>query len=146
MTLTKTFPVPYIVVMILLAFVGGSVLADESTSNPELFGIWELMKLETGGMAIELTLIIKEGEIISSNTCSFQEYSVLAEVSSPAVITSDEIQVLESSKVVKEHSPGFLRCNASVKEGNMQYQLLGDKLVLSMAGIDEVVELSRISR
>jgi hypothetical protein len=48
--------------------------------------------------------------------------------------------------VEKEHSPGFLRCNASVQKGNMQYQLEDDKLILTMAGIDETVELTRIHR
>ena len=104
------------------------------------------MKLETGGMSIQLTLIIKEGEIIASNTCAFQEYSVLAEVSSPAVITSEEIRVLASNKVAEEYSPGFLRCNASVQKGNMQYQLEDDRLILTMSGIDEAVELTRIQR
>ena len=83
-------------------------------------------------------------ENTASNTCAFEEYSVLAEVSSPAVITSEEIRVLSSNKVEKEHSPGFLQCNASVQKGNMHYQLEDDKLVLTMAGNDETVELSRI--
>jgi hypothetical protein len=48
--------------------------------------------------------------------------------------------------VVEEYSPGFLRCNASVQKGNMQYQLEDDSLILTMAGIDETVELNRIDR
>ena len=138
--------VSYLVAMTLFAFCGGNALADETNASPDLYGSWELMKLETGGMSIQFTLIIKEGEIIASNTCAFKEYSVLAEVSSPAVITSEEIQVLASNNVEKEHSPGFLRCNASVQKGNMQYQLEDDKLILTMAGIDESVELTRIHR
>ena len=58
----------------------------------------------------------------------------------------EEIRVLTSKNVVKEYSPGFLRCNASVQKGNMQYQLADDKLILTMAGIDETVELTRIHR
>lgn len=135
-----------LVAMTLFAFCGGNALADEATVGSGLYGSWELMKLETGGMSIQLTLIINEGEVVASNTCAFKEYSVLAEVSSPAVITSEEIQVLSSNNVVKEYSPGFLRCNASLEKGNMQYQLADDKLILTMAEIDETVELIRIQR
>ena len=144
MNQTKVFLVSYLVVMTLFAFSVGNALADENTVGSDLYGSWELMKLERGRMSIQLTLLIKEGEVIASNTCAFEEYSVLAEVSSPAVITSEEIRVLSSNKVEKEHSPGFLQCNASVQKGNMHYQLEDDKLVLTMAGNDETVELSRI--
>ena len=144
MNQTKVFLVSYLVVMTLFAFSVGNALADENNLGSDLYGSWELMKLERGGMSIQLTLIIREGEVIASNTCAFEEYSVLAEVSSPAVITSEEIRVLSSNKVEKEHSPGFLQCNASVQKGNMHYQLEDDKLVLTMAGNDETVELSRI--
>jgi hypothetical protein len=143
---TKFLFVSYLVAIILFAFCGASALADEADVDSDLYGAWELMKLEMGGMSIQFTLIINEGEIIASNTCAFKEYSVLAEVSSPAVITSEEIQVLASNNVEKEHSPGFLRCNASLEKGNMQYQLEDDKLILTMAGIDETAELTRIHR
>ncbi len=141
---TKFLFVSGLVVMTLFAFWGGNALAEESNVETDLYGSWELMKLETGGMSIQLTLIINEGEVIASNTCAFKEYSVLAEVSSPAVITPEEIRVLASNNVEKEHSPGFLRCNASLQKGNMQYQLEDDTLILTMAGKDETVELSRI--
>jgi hypothetical protein len=143
---SKFFFVSCLVAIFLFAFCGGNTLADETDVSSELYGSWELMKLETGGMSIQLTLIINEGEVIASNTCAFKEYSVLAEVSSPAVITSEEIRVLASNNVEKEYSPGFLRCNASVQKGNMQYQLEDDKLILTMAGIDQTVELTRIQR
>ena len=130
----------------MFAFCGGNALADEADAESDLYGAWELMKLEMGGMSIQFTLIINEGEIIASNTCAFKEYSVLAAVSSPAMITSEEIQVLASNTVEKEHSPGFLRCNASLEKGHMQYQLEDDRLILTMAGIDETVELTRIHR
>ena len=130
--------------MTLFAFVDGKALADETAVNPNLYGPWELMVLESAGMTIRLTLIIKTGEVIASNTCSFQEYSVQAEVSSSAVITPDQIHILESNKVQKEYSPGFLGCKASVNKGDIHYQLEGDKLILTMAGRDETVELSRI--
>ena len=144
MNRSKFFFVSYLVAAILFAFSSGNALSEETAAGPDLYGSWELMKFESGGMSIQLTLIINEGEVIASNTCAFKEYSVLAEVSSPAVITSEEIRVLSSNKVEKEHSPGFLQCNASVQKGNMHYQLEDDKLVLTMAGNDETVELSRI--
>ena len=46
----------------------------------------------------------------------------------------------------KEHSPGFLQCNASLEKGNMQYQLEDDKLIITMAETDESVKLTRIHR
>ena len=146
MNRSKFFFVFYLVAAILFAFSSGNALSEETAAGPDLYGSWELMKFESGGMSIQLTLIINEGEIIASNTCAFQEYSVLAEVSSPAVITSEEIRVLASNNVEKEHSPGFLQCNASLEKGNLQYQLENDRLILTMAGMDKTVELTRIHR
>ena len=146
MNRSKFFFVSYLVAAILFAFSSGNALSEETTAGPDLYGSWELMKFESGGMSIQLTLIINEGEIIASNTCAFQEYSVLAEVSSPALITSEEIRVLASNNVEKEHSPGFLQCNASLEKGNLQYQLEDGKLLLTMAGNDETVALTRIHR
>ncbi len=141
---TKFVLVSYLAGMILFAFADGKALADKTAVDSALYGSWELMVLESGGMTIRLTLVINAGKVIASNTCSFQEYSVLAEVASSAVITPDEIQILETNKVQKEYSPGFLRCNATVNKGDMHYQLEGDKLILTMAGKDDTVELSRI--
>jgi hypothetical protein len=146
MNRSKFFFVSYLVAAILFAFSSGNALSEETAAGPDLYGSWELTKFESGGMSIQLTLIITEGEIIASNTCAFQEYSVLAEVSSPAVITPDEIRVLASNNVEKEHSPGFLQCNASLEKGNLQYQLEDGKLLLTMAGNDETVALTRIHR
>ena len=146
MNRSKFFFVSYLVAAILFAFSSGNALSEETAAGPDLYGSWELMKFESGGMSIQLTLIINEGEVIASNTCAFQEYSVLAEVSSPAVITPDEIRVLASNNVEKEHSPGFLQCNASLEKGNLQYQLEDGKLLLTMAGNDETVALTRIHR
>ena len=99
-----------------------SALGVETAINPEIYGSWEMMNLEQSGMRIQMNLIIKESQVIASNTCTFKEYSVLAQTSSPAVITANEIQVLESSSVMKEYSPGFLQCRSSIDAANMQYQ------------------------
>jgi hypothetical protein len=146
MIVRKTLVRLFIITATVFAFSGGSSLADKNAVNPELYGYWELMTLERGGMTIQATLLIKENTVVSSNTCSFQEYSVLAEASSPAVITADEIRILESSNVMKEHSPGFLQCRASINEGKMQYQLRDGKLVLTSPEKDETIELSKLSR
>ena len=127
----------------LFAIAGNSALGVETAINPDIYGSWEVMNLEQIGMRIQMKLIIKENQVISSNTCSFKGYSVLAQTSSPAVITANEIQVLEASSVMKEYSPGFLQCRASIDVGNMQYQLRDGKLVLSMPGKEETYELSR---
>ena len=125
------------------AIAGSSALGVETAINPEIYGSWEMMNLEQSGMGIQMNLIIKESQVIASNTCTFKEYSVLAQTSSPAVITANEIQVLESSSVMKEYSPGFLQCRSSIDARNMQYQLRDGKLVLSMPGKEETHELSR---
>ncbi len=125
------------------AIAGSSALGVETAINPEIYGSWEMMNLEQSGMRIQMNLIIKESQVIASNTCTFKEYSVLAQTSSPAVITANEIQVLESSSVMKEYSPGFLQCRSSIDARNMQYQLRDGKLVLSMPGKEETHELSR---
>ncbi len=125
------------------AIAGSSALGVETAINPEIYGSWEMMNLKQSGMRIQMNLIIKENQVISSNTCTFEEYSVLAQTSSPAVITANEIQVLESSSVMKEYSPGFLQCRSSIDARNMQYQLRDGKLVLSMPGKEETHELSR---
>lgn len=125
------------------AIAGSSALGVETAINPEIYGSWEMMNLEQSGMGIQMNLIIKESQVIASTTCAFEEYSVLAQTSSPAVITANEIQVLESSSVMKEYSPGFLQCRSSIDARNMQYQLRDGKLVLSMPGKEETHELSR---
>jgi tetratricopeptide (TPR) repeat protein len=127
----------------IFAIAGSSALGVETAINPEIYGSWKVMDLEQIGMRMQMNLIIKEDQLISYNVCSFKEHSVIAQTSSPAVITANEIQVLESSSVMKEYSPGFLQCRASIDVGNMQYQLRDGKLVLSMPGVDETFELSR---
>jgi tetratricopeptide (TPR) repeat protein len=134
------------------AIAGSSALGVETAINPEIYGSWEIMNLEQSGMRMQANLIIKESQVISSTTCAFEaqvyqflqkDYSVLAQTSSPAVITANEIQVLESNSVMKEYSPGLLQCRSSIDAGNMQYQLRNGKLVLSMPGKEETHELSR---
>jgi hypothetical protein len=46
---TKFLFVSYLVAIILFAFCGASALADEADVDSDLYGAWELMKLEIGG-------------------------------------------------------------------------------------------------
>jgi tetratricopeptide (TPR) repeat protein len=101
------------------------------------------MELKNVGMTGQFTLTIKENQVMNSCTCSFQGYKVSVQAVSPAVITANEIRVLEASSDMKEYSPGFLQCRASVKKGTMQYQLIEGKLVLAESGKGEAMALSR---
>ena len=133
-------------VLSLVFVIGGSVLAKETPVSPQLYGSWEAMKLEQAGMTIRVILVINENQVTVSSACSFSELSVLAEVSSPAIITGNEIRVLESKHVMKEYSPGFLQCKASLKAETMQYQIRDGKLALTSPQQPQTVELPRVSR
>jgi tetratricopeptide (TPR) repeat protein len=133
----------FIIAVTVIALSGGSGFAADSKVNPEVFGTWDLLEIENLGMKIQTTLTIQKNQVINHNTCFFKEYSVVAETSSPAVITPNEIQILESSMAVEDYSPGFLRCKASIEAANMQYQLRNGKLLLYMEDEEETFELTR---
>jgi tetratricopeptide (TPR) repeat protein len=120
-----------------------SSFAGEIPVNPELYGSWNALDLEQSGMKVNLILIIEENQIIARNTCSFREYSVVAQTSSPVVITPNEIRILKSNMAMEEYSPGFLQCKASIKEANTQYELRDGKLFLNVPEQGETVELTR---
>jgi len=141
--LSKKFLLTYfIVTATIIALTSGSPLADESGVNPEVYGTWDLLEIENLGMKLQSTLTIDKNQIINSNTCIFKEYSVVAQTSSPAVITPNEIRVLESSMAV-EDNPGFFRCKASIEAATMQYQLRNGRLLLYMPDEEETFELTR---
>ena len=52
------------------------------------------------------------------------------------LLTESQIEVLEARSVEKEHSPGFLKCRATIKPMTVEYEVRGDTLVMSMAGTD----------
>lgn len=121
----------------------GSGYAEESGVNPEVYGTWDLLEIENLGMKIQSTLTIQKNRVINNNTCYFREYSVVAQTSSPAVVTPDEIRILESSMAVEDYSPGFLRCKASIEAANMRYQIRDGKLFLYMEDNEETIELTK---
>ncbi|UCE83076.1 MAG: tetratricopeptide repeat protein [Deltaproteobacteria bacterium] len=125
-----------------IALAGGSSFADDAV-NPELYGSWDLLEIESQGMTAQLTLIIDEGRVAAGSKCSFREFSVSVQTHSAAQITGSEIRVLEPSRAMKEYSPGFLECTASLQEGNMQYELRDGQLVLYMVQEEETYVLSR---
>jgi tetratricopeptide (TPR) repeat protein len=133
----------FVVGVTIIALTSGSPLAEESGVNPEVYGTWDLLEIENMGMMLQSTLTIDKNQIINHNTCMFREYSVVAQTSSPAVITPNEIRVLESSMAVEDYSPGFLRCKASIEAATMQYQLRNGKLFLYMPEDEETFELTR---
>jgi len=132
----------FIVTVTIIALTSGSPFADESGVNPEVYGTWDLLEIENLGLRIQSTLTIQKNQVIANNTCYFKEYSVVAQTSSPAVITPNEIRVLESSMAV-EDSPGLFRCKASMEAATMQYQLRDGKLFLYMPDEEETIALTR---
>jgi tetratricopeptide (TPR) repeat protein len=139
----RKFSVTYfIVIATIIALTSGSPLAKERGVNPEVYGTWDLLEIENLGLRIQSTLTIQKNQVISSNTCYYKEYSVVAQTSSPAVITDNEIRILESSTAM-EDSPGLFRCKASMEAATMQYQLRDGKLFLYMPEEEETIALTR---
>ena len=143
MFLRKILLTSFIVAATVIMLAGGSSWADASGVNPELYGTWDAVEAKTVGMTGQVTLTIKENQIINTCTCFFPGYQVTAQASSPAVITANEIRALEESSEMKEARPGFLQCRASVKKGTMYYQLIDGKLILAESQTGESMALSR---
>jgi tetratricopeptide (TPR) repeat protein len=139
----KMLLTPLAVAATVMALVMGSSFAGEAPVNPEVYGAWNALNLEQGGLKANLILIIEENQVVARNTCTYGEYKVVAQTSSPAVITPSEIRVLKSNLAMEEYSPGFLQCKASLNAANMQYQLRDGKLLLKVPEQGETVELSR---
>ena len=142
MILKKILLRSFVIVATAIALAGGSSWADDAV-NPELYGSWDMLEIEAHGMTAQLTLTIEEGRVTAGSKCFFGEYNVFVQTTSPAEITADEIRVLEGSRAMKEYSPGFLECTASVYEGNMQYHLRDGKLVLYSVKEEETYVLTR---
>jgi tetratricopeptide (TPR) repeat protein len=143
MFLRRILLASFIVAATGIMLVGGSSWADASGVNPELYGTWDAVEAKTVGMTGRVTLTIKENEVINSCACSFPGYQVTVQAASPAVITANEIRVLEARSETKEYRPGFLQCRASVKKGTMYYQLIDGKLILAESPTGEAMALSR---
>lgn len=143
MYLRKIFFIFFVVTATVMLLLASNSSAEEIAVNPELYGSWNALNLEQNGLKANLILIIEKDQVIAHNTCSFREYSVVAQTSSPAVITSNEIRILQSNMAMEEYSPGFLQCKASIKAANMKYQLRDGKLLLNVPEEGETLELSR---
>jgi tetratricopeptide (TPR) repeat protein len=143
MYLRKILLTPLVVAATVMALVVSSSFADEAPVNSEIYGAWNALNLEQGGLKANLILIIQENQVVARNTCTYGEYKVVAQTSSPAVITPTEIRILKSNLAMEEYSPGFLQCKASITAANMQYQLRDGKLLLKVPEQGETVELTR---
>ena len=139
----KTLLTYFILSATVITLAGGSSWADERGVNPEVYGTWDMLEIKNLGMTLQLTLTIKENEVIGVNNCYLGKYKVSARTASPAVITPNEIRVLEASEAIKEYSPGFLRCRASLDVGELQYQLRDGKLILYAPEEEETFECTR---
>jgi tetratricopeptide (TPR) repeat protein len=143
MYLRKIFCIFAVITATVMVLFASSSSAEEIAVNPELYGSWNALNLEQNGLKANLILIIEKDQVIAHNTCSFRGYSVVAQTSSPAVITSNEIRILQSNMAMEEYSPGFLQCKASIEAANMKYQLRDGKLFLDVPEEGETLELSR---
>ena len=129
-----------------LLVVGAGAWAEKASVNPRVYGSWEAIKLEQSGMTIVGVIVIEKSQVASTVTCSIGESRVVVEVSSPAVITADTIQVLESKYLEKEYSPGFLKCSSSLSPQTIKYQVRNGKLAITDPDTKETKELPRASR
>jgi len=123
------------------SIVTGNAAADGV--SPDLYGTWDVFEVQGNGMAARVRLTVAQGMVTNSTSCSYGDKSLRVQASSSAVITDDEILILENSKAEREYEPGFLNCKVSLDKGTIRYEMIGDHLVLRMAGQDEVIELSR---
>ena len=143
MFLRRILLASFVVAVTVIMLAGGRSWADASAVNPELYGTWDGMEAKNVGMTGQFTLTIKENQIMNSCTCTFPGYKISVQSVSPVVITANEIRVLEASSEMKEYSPGFLQCRASVKKATMRYQLIDGKLILADPATGEAIALSR---
>ncbi len=120
----------------------GSAAAGDAVP-PGLYGTWDLFEVQSVGMTARVRLTVEKGRVINSTSCSFADKNVHVQVSSPARITADAISIREDRKAHKEYEPGFLNCKVSLDKGTIRYRLVGDHLVLRLAGQDEAIALSR---
>ena len=139
----RMFSTSFVAIAVVMVLFVSNAFAEKKGVNPELYGSWNALDLEQGGLKANLVLIIEEDQVIARNTCSFRDYTVVAQTSSPAVITQNEIRILKSNMAMEEYSPGFLQCKASIKAANMQYELRDGKLFLDVPEEGETLELSR---
>lgn len=133
---------------LLLAFLTGMTGAFGSStpeSSSEVFGSWVALDGEDAGMTMVSIFAIHPDHIEIRSTCSYGEFTVVAQAQAPIRISESEIEVLEARNVEKEHSPGFLKCRAAIRPMTVGYEVRGDTLVMSMAGTDKTHELPRVT-
>lgn len=125
----------------LLLGAGNSLAAGKG--DPRLYGTWDLFEVRGNGMTAQVRLTIEKDSLANSSLCSFEDKQVKVETISSAMITNDEIVILEDSEAQREFEPGFLNCRVSVDKGTIRYRLVDDHLILNLVGHDQTLEVSR---
>ena len=143
MILRKVLLICLTVSAMAITLTGGNSWADDRRVDPGVYGTWDMLELKNLGITLQSTLTIEENQVIAVSNCSFGDYRVSVQTASPALITPKEIRILESSEAIKEYSPGFLRCRASLDVGELEYLLGEGKLLLFLPEEEETFELSR---
>jgi hypothetical protein len=109
----------------------------------ELYGSWDFFEIQAMGMTAQIKLVIDEQRITSVTTCFYDDKQVSVKTVSPINISADEIQVLNSAENLRQYSPGFLACKASLEKGVLIYRLENNQLILRMSNNETVMTLSR---
>lgn len=139
-------PVHILLLLFGLTLGGTTLIVEDSVAGgekPDLYGTWDLFEVQGSGMAARVRLTVADGVVSNASSCSFGDRRVHVRASSPAVITDEEILILQDSMAEKEYEPGFLNCKVSLDKGVIRYQLVDDHLVLRLEGQDERIELTR---
>ena len=118
-------------------------LINKDIVNSDIYGSWDLFEVKSLNMTAQVTLTFKQDKVISKNSCSYKDYMVDVQAISPVLIVGDEIRILKSSYEMKEYSPGFLKCKASIDEGVMNYIIRNGNLLLIKPGESHVPEPSK---
>jgi len=111
--------------------------------DPRLYGTWDLFEVRGNGMTAQVRLTIEKESLANSSLCSYEDKQVKVRTISTAVITNDEIVILEDSEAQREYEPGFLNCRVSLDKGTIRYRLVDDKLILHLVGQEQTVAVSR---
>jgi hypothetical protein len=141
--LKHVFMMLVLLVMTVLVIIIRDSQVNKETVNPGIYGSWDLVELKNAGMIAQITLTFEKNKVISKNSCSYKNYAINVQATSPVKIIGDKIQILKSSHNMKEYKPGFLQCKANVDEGVVYYQILNGNLLLKKPDESEVLELSR---
>ena len=100
---------------------------SQATRTPDsIFGVWGG---SAAGGVLDVRMHITPDRMVVANRCHFGETTVTAGVTSSIAVTDEDITVFESDDDIVPF--GDLECRASLRPGQMSYQLDGTRLTFS---------------